>query len=52
MRKRHYGSLLGTICIASGTMIILSMVLPSGFWWFLLGVGLIGFGFYFNSRCC
>ena len=52
MRRKHYGSPIGYICIAAGLMIILSLVLPKGFWWFLLGASLVGFGFYYNSRCC
>jgi len=32
-------------------LIILSLVLPSGFWWFIIGAGLIGFGLFLNTRC-
>ena len=52
MRRKHCGSIFGYICIVSGLMIILSLVLPSGFWWFLLGASLVGFGIYINGRCC
>lgn len=51
MHRKHGSSLLGNICILSGVMIVLALILPSGFWWFLLGVGLIGFGIYLDRRC-
>ena len=34
-----------------GVIIILSLVLPSAFWWFILAALLICFGFWYN-RCC
>ena len=52
MRGKHCGSLAGIICIITGMMIVLSLVLPTGFWWFLLGSSLIAFGVYLNRRCC
>ena len=51
LRRRGRGHLIpGLICVAVGLAIILSMVLPAKFWWFLLGGVLIGLGFYF-LRC-
>ncbi len=38
--KRHC-KLIGCILIVSGLLVVLSMVLPTTFWWFLLGVILI-----------
>ena len=52
MRRKYFGSPVGYICIVTGIMIILSLVLPRGFWWFLLGAGLVCFGVWCNSRCC
>ena len=49
-RGRRRWSLPGLICIALGTTIILGMILPKAFWWFLLGMGLIGFGVWL-IRC-
>ena len=51
MRRKHCGSLLGNICIVVGIMIVLALILPSGFWWLLLGAGLIGFGIYLDRHC-
>ena len=51
MRRRRRPRLLpGLICVCAGLLIILSMVLPVKFWWFLLGLALIGFGTYL-MRC-
>ena len=51
MRHRHRPKLLtGLICIIAGLVIILSMVLPAKFWWFMLGGCLIATGLYF-MRC-
>ena len=50
--RRPWPNTLGLICVALGVLVILSMVLPSGFWWLLLGIGLIVFGLYLIKRCC
>lgn len=52
MRRKHCGNLFGIICIIAGLMIVLSLILPTGFWWFLIGASLIGFGIYLNRSCC
>lgn len=45
MRRRTRGlSALGVVSIALGTVILLSMLLPPGFWWFILGAALIVIG--------
>ncbi|MDO4991180.1 MAG: hypothetical protein Q4E45_11825 [Eubacteriales bacterium] len=49
--RRNRGSLVGCIAIVTGFVIILSLILPSGFWWFAFGAGLIGLGLWLNSRC-
>ena len=48
-RGRH--CMLGFVAICAGLIIILSLVLPSAFWWFILAVLLIGFGIWY-IRCC
>ena len=48
-RGRH--CMLGLVAIFAGVIIILSLVLPSAFWWFILAVLLIGFGIWY-IRCC
>ena len=50
MRKRRgkgYG--IGKLCIILGIMILLAMILPGKFWWFLLGVSFISFGIWYNN---
>lgn len=41
---RHRRKLAGIILAALGLMIILSMLVPTGFWWFVLGAALIAVG--------
>ena len=48
-RGRH--CLWGCLAIAVGLIIILSLVLPSAFWWFVLAAALICFGVWY-IRCC
>ena len=43
-------SIIAIIAILLGIVIILSLVLPSQFWWFALAAGLISFGIWLN-RC-
>ena len=53
MRRRHNrGNLIGYIAIFMGLVILLSLILPPGFWWFAIGAGLVAFGLWLNSRCC
>ena len=45
MRRGHTdGRALGMLLIAAGCLILFAMVLPSGFWWFLLSAALICLG--------
>lgn len=44
------GNLIGFVFIAMGVMIILGMILPKVFWWFLLGLLLIAIGVWL-LRC-
>ncbi|MCD8016479.1 MAG: hypothetical protein LUE97_01495 [Oscillospiraceae bacterium] len=51
MRGRPPGACwLSLVFIALGTIIILTMVLPSGVWWFMFGAGLIAVGIMLCRR--
>ena len=50
--RRGRNSLLGCVAIMAGVIIILSLVLPSAFWWFILAALLICFGFWYIRCCC
>lgn len=53
MRRKHCrGSVVGYAAIAVGSLILLSLVLPPGFWWFAIGAGLVGAGLWLNNHCC
>ncbi|MBP3484475.1 MAG: hypothetical protein J6K00_05215 [Oscillospiraceae bacterium] len=43
-------SLFATIAIVSGIIIILALILPTQFWWFILAAGLICLGIWIR-RC-
>ena len=43
--------LWGLVAIILGLVIMLSLVLPPQFWWFLAAAALIGFGLWY-IRCC
>lgn len=45
-KRRRWRHWIGIFCIAAGILIILGMVLPAGFWWFVLGVILIAAGIW------
>lgn len=52
MRRRGpFPGLLSITLILVGTVILLAMVLPSGFWWFILGLGLVFLGLLFANKC-
>jgi len=42
---------IGCCAVGTGAVIILSIVLPGEFWWFVLAGALIGVGIWF-IRCC
>ncbi len=50
MRKGRR-SLLGCLAIVAGLIIILSLVLPKQFWWFVFAAALIYIGVWY-VRCC
>ena len=43
-QMRRYRRMPGVIIMSIGLMIVLSMILPTAFWWFLFGLGLIAAG--------
>ncbi len=47
---RHRKKLPGIILATLGLMIILSMILPTAFWWFLFGTALIAVGICLIKR--
>jgi hypothetical protein len=49
--RRGRRCLWGLVAIFMGLVILLSLVLPSSFWWFALAAGLIAFGLWY-IRCC
>lgn len=48
--RRGRRCMLGYVAIVAGLIIILSLVLPSAFWWFMLAAVLIVFGIWY-LRC-
>lgn len=46
-RWRPFGGLICFLLIVLGVLILFALLLPPGFWWFVLGVSLIAGGF-----CC
>ncbi len=51
MRRRRRGSYLGCVALLAGIIIILALILPTGFWWFALAIALIWAGIWL-IRCC
>ncbi|MEE0205203.1 MAG: hypothetical protein UEE32_07645 [Oscillospiraceae bacterium] len=49
-RRRNPRKGIGLIAITAGVVILLAMILPVGFWWFMLAVLLISVGIWYN-RC-
>lgn len=47
-RRRGICFWIGIACVVAGVFIILALVLPAGFWWFVLGGALIARAF----GCC
>ncbi len=50
MRRRGPCPWLGLLLVVVGALIILSMILPKDFWWFILGAAMIGAGLYLMRR--
>ena len=51
MRRRGpYPFSFGCAMIALGIVILLALVLPSKFWWFLAGAGLVAIGVCLSRR--
>lgn len=51
MRGGRRGCGVGYAAIIAGVVIILALILPTEFWWFLLAAGLIAAGIWY-MRCC
>lgn len=49
--RRPLPNTVGVILITLGIIILLALVLPSGFWWFVLGMALIALGIFWTRRC-
>ena len=49
--RRNNMNTLGLIAVGAGVLIILSLVLPTSFWWFVLSGLRIGAGVWL-LRCC
>lgn len=43
-KKRHGARTAGWITITLGLLVLLSRILPAGFWWIMLGLSLIAVG--------
>jgi uncharacterized membrane protein len=51
VRRRQKGDFLGWFAVLGGVVIILALILPTGFWWFALAVALIAVGIWLIRRC-
>ena len=49
--RRGRRCLWGLVAVILGLVIMLSLILPPQFWWFLAAAALIGFGLWY-IRCC
>ncbi len=50
-RGRPVQNVIGIVMVLLGVFILLAMILPSGFWWIILAIGLIILGFNWARRC-
>ena len=50
-RKPPLPKQVGRVLVISGVLIVSYLVLPSGFWWFLIGVAMIVAGVCWCKRC-
>ena len=48
---RRYCKTIGGIIACAGVLVVLSLVLPTSFWWFVMGVFLICLGLSIRKRC-
>lgn len=48
---RRHSRTIGRLVACCGVMVILSLILPTSFWWFVLGVVLICIGVTLSKRC-
>lgn len=47
---RCRGKMPGLVIAGAGLFIILAMILPTAFWWFVLGLALIALGVWLMKR--
>ncbi|MBR1497204.1 MAG: hypothetical protein IJ617_06225 [Oscillospiraceae bacterium] len=53
MRKRNpLVTVVAVVMIVAGALVLFARVLPSGFWWFCVGAGLVAGGIYLLTRRC
>lgn len=52
-RHRHNATActVGKLAVAAGVLILLWMILPAGFWWFVFAVALIVLGIKIARSC-
>jgi len=50
-RRCGIGCILGIAAISIGVLIIMAMLLPAGFWWFVIASGMIAVGIYLIRSC-
>ena len=50
-RNKKRVNAVAWVAITAGLIVLLSMILPDGFWWFMLGVALITAGLCINRWC-
>ena len=50
-RCRRGPPAIGWIAVFAGIIVLLALILPSGFWWFALGVALIAAGIWLLRSC-
>ena len=53
MRRGKRGGVppVGCLVILAGVLILFALILPTGFWWFALAVGLIAVVLWLLTRC-
>ncbi|MCQ2438242.1 MAG: hypothetical protein MJ074_00580 [Oscillospiraceae bacterium] len=50
-KKQRTVQMVGRIAIAAGLLVLLSRILPAGFWWIMLGIALISVGLCLKHWC-
>ena len=50
--RRRWARTTGWLAITAGLLVLLSRILPVGFWWTMLGISLIAVGVCLERNCC